>query len=243
MKSLLICTLFTFPIFAKNVLIIGDSLSVPAKIGLGRVLGDKLEAQGHQIVSAAYCGASPFWYYGKAKVGTNCNYYFKNSKGIIDQGKSGKAPHLDEMISKESIPDTIVIQQGTNMYSAILEGRKNGIKLQVKELLKGLEKQAPNAKCIWVGPPEIAKYGKAEITDKMQNEMYKLLKEALQEASLKCDFVNSRFPTTAKPDGDGTHFSKPAQTEAWINKVFDKSLQVIERSKDGIINCDDCINY
>lgn len=209
-----------------NVLILGDSLSVVPGIGLGREVDRVLRAEGHRVSTVASCGSAPYAFRTDSpQYRTRCGFFRKGPDGstldldyfTLRDGKASPppAPKLSEL-TQDFAPDIAVIQQGTNLYS--LKSRE-AIASQVSALLKELALRAPQARCLWVAPPEIARYNGVTITTEQKEMMAAAIREGIAASDVECDFLDSR-QFTEPPGGDGTHHSKPSQTEAWRNAVL-----------------------
>lgn len=218
---------------AANVLILGDSLSVVPGIGLGREVDRVLRTEGHRVSTVASCGSAPSAYRGDGpQYRSRCGYFQKNPDGsTVDldyftlkksNSAAPPAPKLDQLIQGFT-PDLAVIQQGTNLYSLKSRG---AIAAQVSALLKELALRAPQARCLWVAPPEIARYNGVTITTEQKEMMAAAIREGIAASHVECDFLDSR-QFTEPPGGDGTHHSKPSQTEAWRSAVLGRIRSTI----------------
>lgn len=233
--------------FAAGVLIIGDSLSVPQDIGLGRELEKKLKLDGHKVATVASCGSSPEQFVD-TDYKTQCGFYQSSltkepiSISYFDfklRKKEPKlTPKLDEIYDNVSKPDLVVIQQGTNLFGQVLANSPaKGAELVTKAVIKLLTKNneyAPSSKCLWVGPPEIAKMNGQTISDSQKQLMVNAIKEGIRKSGTPCNFLDSRL-FTKPPGGDGTHFSSSKQTKAWINETHKQSLSIIEQNEKCLL--------
>lgn len=220
---------------AARVLILGDSLSVPAGIGFGSRLDEGLRKKGHQLTTIASCGSAPASYREDTSTyKTRCGYLKRSADGSetylpydkIKKTSGVATPKLHDLV-RESNPDLTVIQQGTNLFRLILDHPSDGksrVASEVKSLLLNLHHRAPQTGCLWVGPPKLNKYysssgGMVAVTSQHQQAMIEGIQQGLAEAETvtakKCAFHDSRSQTEA-PGGDGIHHWRAQQTDSWV---------------------------
>ena len=241
---------------AARILILGDSLSVPDGYGFGRELEKQLKAQGHAVCTTASCGASPSSFVSTIYK-TQCGFYQSSLSGPpisisysnfkIDKTPPHLTPKLDKIFDNDVKPELTVIQQGTNMYGFIFENSAKTaaslISNQVKKMLEKLQTYSPQSKCLWIGPPQIAKYDAKVVSESQKQMMADAIREGIQSSGVKCEFLDSR-EVTPMPVGDGTHFSSILQTSKWIAAAQKEALLLlvplaseVETNRDQSINC------
>jgi len=265
MRSWILCLFFVLGADNANaarILILGDSLSVPAGIGFGNRLDQDLRKKGHQLTTIASCGSAPTSYREDTSTyKTRCGYLKRSADGSetylsYDQIKKTRGvatPKLHDLV-RESSPDLTVIQQGTNLFRLILDHPTDGksrVASEVKSLLLNLHHRAPQTGCLWIGPPKLAKYygssGKlVGVTSQHQQSMSEGIQQGIAEAKsatgMTCRFHDSRTQTEA-PGGDGIHHARGQQTDAWVRAAaqsVDDSLSDSSPASSASTECQDC---
>jgi hypothetical protein len=225
--------------FAEKILIIGDSLSANEPTGLGSQVFEKLKDE-HQITAIGSCGSSPRWYLSVTKtISTPCGFLRKQSGQKPILAKKHATPKLESLTANDL--DLAVIQQGTNLYGSLVgpdkqrpDMARSQIGNAVRSLLLELQKRAPSSACLWVAPPEIARYAGHPVTPEAKQLMFSAIQEALlsheKTTGYRCDIYDSR-KDTQPPGGDGTHFSSPKQTEKWIANVATEIRNLLAKRK------------
>jgi hypothetical protein len=230
--------------YAKGVLIIGDSLSVPDGYGLGRELEKQLTKQGHQVAIVASCGSAPSSFIDR-NYSTRCGYYQKTLSGKTEsisyqdfrdnRSPPKLTPKLDKIYDSNTKPDLTVIQQGTNLYGLILKNSPaDGKRLVTAEVTK-LLKNVKSGQCLWVGPPTITKLNGVTVQTKHTDLMAQAIQEGIKSSGKGCEYLDSRTVTKA-PGGDGTHFSRPSQTKDWIAAAFQSADKLLRNSVKPSVN-------
>ena len=230
--------------FASNLLFIGDSLSVPQGIGLGHQLDSKFRDLGHTVRTVAACGSAPSWHYSGGKV--SCGYLRvepNGSKTYLDYQRNRSVgpypvPKIDELTKFSSRKqDLAVIQQGTNLYSHVINGAENAFKTQIGRLLSSLYEKNPSSKCLWVLPPEIRKYDGKTVTTAQKDRMDKWITDAIEDFSKSkglgsafCETLSSRKYTKPPQGGDGTHFGN--SNPQWVAATLDKVKAMLNKGSD-----------
>lgn len=227
---------------AAKVLIIGDSLSATPSWGLASKVFDKLSPT-NSVMAIGSCGSSPWWYQdGKRDVSTPCGFLKKQTGQAPEHTeRSHLTPKLKTLVQPDL--DLAVIQQGTNLYGYLVGREKKSpdaaakaIKSDVLSFLRELKKRAPQSSCLWVAPPQIAKYDGISVSEGAKEVMFNAIQSALVEfkstEKYACEIHDSRLDT-GLPRGDGTHFSSPEQTQKWVQNVSAKCEGILKNRANG----------
>lgn len=250
MKKVFLITAFVLAesSFAKNILIIGDSLSVPAGYGFGHMLQGELAKDKHNVSVLASCGSKPQDFVNQ-NYSTDCGYFeslsnktisYRDYHDLKKKKEKVPTPKFSEMVAKmkaaKQSPDLVVIQQGTNLYGSMIpymplnsETKKQNAKKEIQKMVRLLldekQKSSPGSQCVWVAPPMIGKYyngSKPMISlDKTHmNLMFEALQDEInKDAPAKCAIYDSRVDTAIPKSGDQIHFASFRETEKWIKNV------------------------
>jgi hypothetical protein len=216
-----------------RILILGDSLSVTAGVGLGNRLDRLLREKDYEVTTVASCGSAPASYRdGASTYTTRCGYLARSEGSEVYKpyeeikGTGGMAtPKLGTLVG-DPPPDLTVIQQGTNLFRLILDHPNDGktrVANEVAALLENLHHLAPKSGCLWIGPPKLSKYygssgGMVTVTEAHQQAMMEGIQQGIASQSMSCQLHDSR-PQTEAPGGDGIHHSHGGQTDAWVDAV------------------------
>ncbi len=198
--------------YAGTVLIVGDSHSVGT---FGKTFHEQLRQKTIQPVELrASCGSIIRWWYTGQE--TPCGYLEISPEGTQRSLKRARTPLIPALFDSVK-PSTVIVALGSNY----LRGYPDATLFDdVRRLL--LDIQRIGARCIWIGPPTMAKF-RAELPE----FMHRL--EALLHSS--CILIDSR-PFTRYPEGarDGIHFDweelKPIARE-WAREVGSRAASAL----------------
>jgi hypothetical protein len=229
--------LITTIVFAKNVLVIGDShMAGP----FGPKIHDLISKNHHVVTlghasSAAYHWMDPSLYtlsggvFNQARIDGK-NYYNPNPTHWSVKVKVPKfSPLLENALYHEEWradqtnafkPDVVIVELGANDTKIIADenGRiiTSGYKQRKDALLKMVTQiKESKAECIWVGPPDGVKKNPLQV-----KILYDLLNETV---ATDCRFFDS-LHYKASVCSDGVHFScgsDMAKARLWATEVFE----------------------
>lgn len=217
MKTFLITLLLSFPVFAKNVMILGDSHTVGP---FGKILHKNLSKdKGLNIALYGHASSAAFhWVSSKRyKLGGGVTHLLsvdgKRYNDPKDTHWSVKrtVPYIEDILSelaynkewKKNVGkinpiDTVVVALGANDLAAVASksGKLNKGSVRRQEAIsKMIDKiDAIGAKCLWIGPPNGTS---KEHTEARQNTLYKFLKSTIGK---RCEFFSSNHFKAKKCD-------------------------------------------
>ena len=222
-------------------------MSVQDGIGLGHQLDSKFRDLGHTVRTVAACGSAPSWYYSGGKV--SCGYLRVEPDGkktYLDYQRNRsvgpypvpKIPELTKFYSSKQ--DLAVIQQGTNLYSHVINGAENAFKTQIGRLLSSLYEKNPSSKCLWILPPEIRLYDGKTVSQNQKERMDRWITEAIDDFSNSkgldadfCETLKSRQYTKPPQGGDGTHFGN--SNPQWVTATLEKVKAMLNKGSDKVV--------
>ncbi|MBC7465418.1 MAG: SGNH/GDSL hydrolase family protein [Bdellovibrio sp.] len=199
----------------ENTLFIADSHGY-GKFGVE--IDKYLRTISTNTTSIASCGSSPStWVNTTANFkATNCGFWKKESDGKEIRVKSHKQSSFTEEIENVK-PNLTVVALGTNILTSPQSIEKE--KLSIEKMLTQI-KQA-KSKCIWIGPPDVAKNPFKANLEKGVQEI-----KALVEKN-KCVFIDSTEITKYPKDNkDGIHYGA-TQAGDWGIDAAEKMNQKI----------------
>lgn len=201
--------LWVFPLFASDLVFVGDSLSAQC---FGKTMYASLTNKSKLRVSfSALCGTSPInWMPGKHNV-TKCGFRFCENGSCREGGGAATGPSLRSILQREN-PKITVVALGTNML-----GHTNSM-TTVQQLIQDIKAERPDGKCVWIGPGQVKTkvISVANYLDFVAN-----LKKAVTVAG--CDFIDSDPYTDRIKMTDPIHPSCPAQT-SWADRLYAQKL-------------------
>lgn len=216
-----ILTFFNASLFAKNILVIGDSHSCGS---FGRTLSQELTANGNQVDVFCTVSSSPtHWLKRTNPPGQICQTW-SSGQSAKPCREAGKIPSLEEILSQKKY-DSAVIALGTNsLYSEKVDATYAELAQKIKEKIKT---------CLWIGPPHLrpdqAKGFSAQNLTKFENNLpqfYKSLEKAVQsQCHLLSSFDITAAHHPANETTDGVHRGQTAGAE-WgkeISQLIDQS--------------------
>ncbi len=200
-----------------RILLVGDSHSTGTfKDGFLETLGTQSDLE-----SAVYasCGSSPSGWFRDAKGKTYrsaCGTFRREFGKKAGSTAPASVPHLPDLIT-EAKPDVVVVAMGTNQYP----GSVTAAEPSMRKMLKAVQSQ--NARCVWVGPPEVGFIPVAK-----QKEFYAMFERLAREE--KCLLIDSRAHTdVAQTDSMKTHYPG-APGKKWGAAVGGRVLQFVREA-------------
>lgn len=199
-------SLYAEPTF-ERALFIGDSHSYGK---FGEKIDTYLRSVAGQVDTVASCGSSPSTWLAKGDnyKSTNCGYWSKDSPGHDIRTKSHKIESFSEKMASVK-PDLTVVALGTNILASPgnIAQEKKSIEAMLAEI------KAAHSKCVWVGPPDVAKNPFKQNLAEGVKEMRELVEKN------GCMYIDSTkmtsYPSSNK---DGIHYG-PQDAAAWGEKV------------------------
>ncbi len=204
---------------AKNVLYVGDSLSVGK---FGEVIRNYLIANfgARNVAVYASCGSSPeHWLRAEPTFFTKCGYREQGPgrDAVVDSATHHATPKLEDLIARHH-PSTVIVQLGTNWMDRIAAGdtpQKEAEMSSILDRFTAALRSQSRVKIIWITPPDSSHFNQ-----RVQRVVASLLKNA--GSRNRFDLVDSRDIThyiPGKTGGDGVHYNSEASTE-WANRVI-----------------------
>ncbi|MEO5666806.1 MAG: SGNH/GDSL hydrolase family protein [Bdellovibrionota bacterium] len=208
-----------------GILMIGDSLSVGR---VSKTLQPLLTRElGVKTRIVASCGSRPRdWNSKTSSYETSCGYddLSATRSEEIPYRDALKQPHatpkLVKLLAQEK-PETIIIQQGTNMFWDLQDARDpKRARAEIRALLDQVfsAKPAPK-KCLWIAPPDTSKW-----PSEMEDRLFHLISE---EVSSRCRVFDSRtvtrYPVKPSRGADGIHYDQTflgrSQQDHWSEAI------------------------
>ncbi|MGI9244980.1 MAG: SGNH/GDSL hydrolase family protein, partial [Verrucomicrobiales bacterium] len=202
----------------KRILYLGDSMSMGA---FGRKLDKEMREDGFDVYTFVAGGATPYYWLSRySTIKGPIGYWEKTPGGEQRENVARGVPKVETLLERFD-PDVVVVQTGTNLYSALRSKRRskeNNVK-EVEGLLSHMVEAATQGgrSCYWITPP-------AAHPDRYPFELQAELAE-LTKRVVSCDakVFDSRKVTKYTdpyPANDGIHYG-PTEASQWASLVVE----------------------
>ncbi len=208
------------PVENRNVLMIGDSLSV-GEFGNSLQLYLAKSFGSGNVAAFASCGSSPEnWLQSERIFITRCGYR-ESTPGrppIFRDFVNGRRPHgsitpkLEPLVRRYN-PSVVVVQQGTNWMDRNLSERE--ISSILHRFVVAARRGSSVRQIIWIEPPD-----STAMSRPAQARVHSLIEQAAQRDDF--DVIDSRRITKyvrGKTGGDGIHYNSEA-SRAWAARLI-----------------------
>jgi hypothetical protein len=218
----------------KRVLYLGDSMSMGA---FGTTLDHEMRAAGFDVYTFVAGGATPYYWLSRySTINGPIGYWEKTPRSERRQNITSAVPKIESLLERYD-PDVVVVQTGTNLYSALRSKRRSkadNVK-EVEGLLNHMVEAATQGgrKCYWITPPEAHP---DRYPTELQAELAELTKRVVGREAKVFDSRKVTSYTDPYPTNDGIHYGA-TEARQWANFVandFRQFMAVEGRTPQGI---------
>ena len=195
-KLLLAVLLISFSASAREMLVVGDSLTCGS---FGRQLMKNLTSQGYNVT--LYCAVSSaptHWLDGKNPTGFLCKTMTSENQTLANCNPDGLVPKLETLLEQYPAP-TVVVALGTN---TLISGHADATYRRLAQIIFSNHRN-----CIWIGPPQMneaeSKGYPAGRMNQLNVNLATFYPSLIQATQNICRVIDSR-PATA-PNTPGIH--------------------------------------
>jgi len=208
----------------KRVLYLGDSMSMGA---FGTTLDQEIRNAGFEVYTYVAGGATPYYWLSRySTIKGSIGYWEKTPRGERRINVTKGVPKVEALMDKID-PDVVIVQTGTNLYSALRSKRrtKGENVREVEGLLNHMIEAATQGgrQCYWITPPtaHTERYPK-----ELQKELNDLTTRVVGRQARIYDSGKVTTYTDPYPENDGIHYgqTEARQWAALVAKDFNKFM-------------------
>ncbi len=227
LSLLAIATLATSASAAQRVLFLGDSLSMGA---FGTTLDKRLREADLEVYTSVTGGATPvYWLEEFPPMPTDIGHWKKTPKEDQRVKVLDATPKVEALIAAYK-PDAVIVQTGTNLYSALRSSRTTPEQAQTKvlSLMQKMAAAITSRGCTlyWITP---ASAHPEKFPAPLQRLMLDLTKRAVGTSGRVFDSfaVTTYQDPYPAPGNDGIHYG-PTEAAAWAEIVAPDAISFLK---------------